>query len=256
MAKEIEKTNMTNAEVAERLMHHIQRGGDTHPVVDGETAGFMSPEMNDSFNMLYKERKWVTEADVNTLAPGFYEGTNFNNGPLKQNVISEVDITEGRDGRRQIKYVNNGWSTAWEKTIHTNGGFTLGWAALPKEVTLWEGESNLQNEVTLLTDAHGGSAGTCYFRAIKIIFDYYGHSNSSENYANYYNNGIGFHAMNVADNSEGVNFCEPVLTFSNDGKRVKLHSFPEVHITKTGGFAPGNGKPEDRFVFRKIIGII
>lgn len=252
----IEKTNMTNAETSEKLMNHIQRGGDTHPVVDGQTSGFMSADMYKALGGFLGMRQWVQNVDINTLPAGLYEGANFTNGPLQQNVISEVDITYGRDGRKQFRYTNNGWATTWEKTVHTNGEFTLGWASISKEVILWEGDNKFDKEIVLKQAAHGGSASTVYYKSYKIVYQYYGNIKSDICYSNPFKNEVTFNAINIANNSSEALMAEIALTFSNDGKTAKVGAFREILLGKNG-VTPGSTFPNtNNFSIKQIIGII
>ena len=252
----MEKEMKTNIELNEKLMHHIERGGKTHPIVDDETDGFMSSNSFKALNGFINKRQWIQDQDINKLPPGLYEGVNFTNGPLQQNVISEVDITFGNDGRKQIKYVNNGWSTTWEKTIHTNSEFSLGWGIVPKEVILWQGKDKLLNEVKLSHEIHGGNKSLSYYRAYKVVYSYYGNVKCDICYSNLFENEVTFNALNIANDSSELLMAEVVLKFNKDGKRVKIGDFREVSINKKG-LTKGKTYPKtNHFYVKQIIGII
>lgn len=235
------------------LMNHINRGGDTHPIVDSKTDGFMSSSMLNSLSGFLTYRPWVSNVDINSLKPGLYEGSNLDNGPIgKQSVISEVEVTQGKDGRKMIRCTNNAWNVSWNKTVHTDGS-TIGWAREYKEVVLWAGTSNLSQPVKFDYSVYDPNSQNFHFRQIKIIYQYGKNLNTCLSYRNPRDGELVFSA-NTMKNNSSISFCNLGITIAKDGLSASLSSFQEVTIGK--GTFDVVTKNDNRIYVKQIIGIV
>lgn len=240
---------MNNAELATIVMNHVNRGGDTHPIVDEKTAGFLSPKMFISLNSLVIQRKWLSKVDISTLSPGYYEGNYFSDGPEGNNSsIAFIDVTMGGDNRKQIVY-RKLKGQLWEKIItKDNAGI---WGKIDKEVILWEGNSNLASPVSLKYPVY--NKGDKNFVAIKIVYDYFGSINIDTAFGA--NQTATFHIINMANNATGINFCEFVLNFG-DGTTAVVDNLSEMNLGMKGIYSTLNDPSKGRMSIKKIIGIL
>lgn len=145
------------AEISRRLKRHIGSNGTAHLPVSKDFAGFMTPELLSEVSTMWPQHNQLfvqrirpePNTDVLSLSPGFYEGDKFINHPLQPTVpttwFSNVTVTAGNNGRKQILVQDNITGYMWVRTIHSGGEIASGtnaWLRFETQETLWQGSAS------------------------------------------------------------------------------------------------------------------
>lgn len=146
----------------------------TLPVTD-DNLGLATPEMKINLDAIFKNRIHIDDGtDILTVPAGVYEGGALLNHPLQPTKItnwySELEIYQ-RGVRKQFWLTDQTTGTQWKRTYYTDGSQkgTDGWIVVPGEQTLWWGDSDLKDAVTLahpVTNADGEEN----YRDIRVYF--------------------------------------------------------------------------------------
>lgn len=197
---------------------HVGSNGDeAHLPADADHSGFMSKESYIKSVESSGNRTTANNIDIQDLPAGLYEGANIANTPNPTD-IQEIDIRNGKNGRKQIFRLSS-WNGQLDlMTLHTNGGSSsnpLRWTTIPRICVLWEGTaSNVNTEIELAETA----AKYSYLEYHFITEDGYLHQGIG------YRSSAHLTATNIFDGSDGIAQYKMKITLveNSDGKKLKI----------------------------------
>lgn len=147
--------------IADRLATHIGSGDNAHLAVDQQHNGFMTPLMYlGLINAMGNRSQLPAGTDVFTLKPGHYTGTNLVNSSLGpgDSTVLMIDVYQYREYYTQIYETVSASGKLFVYTKHvgsdgkTNTYAPIGWAAIERTVTLWEGSVSDSNTKLVFAD--------------------------------------------------------------------------------------------------------
>lgn len=132
---------------------HIGAGDDAHLAADSEHNGFMTSGQYVKFVETSGKRTHLDAgADVFTLQPGRYEGAGIVNAPNQG--LTEIDVSIGDDGRKQILLWESFSGRLWSYTWHSTGSIlNFGWMVIPRKKTLWSGSVHAIGTTLTMSDS-------------------------------------------------------------------------------------------------------
>lgn len=227
MAKKKLSTDKAVTELQGKFKEHQGSNGissDGTPVhlpVDTDNDGFATKKMFKEHQQLFEHRERIPSGtDILKLTPGRYEGSGLINHPLqpdstkKTTWISNVNVEDGNDGRREITVFDNLAALLWKRSIHTGGdpaSGSGGWVQYHGVITLWSGNSKLTKAVTLNNNVHNTNGSAKYSN---ILVQYITDTRQT-GLALGTVNGVLINKINLNDNSEKMapDLYEAELTF-------------------------------------------
>lgn len=235
-----------------------------HLPVDSDNDGFMPVKTFNEHQQLFNKRKMLSGTnDVLKLEPGYYEGSHLINHPACHPTpetpttwISNVDVIDGSDGRREITIMDNYSALFWKRTIHTGGNPDTGsgdWIQYHGYVTLWSGDSVLDKPVTL---AHSIlDNGSSKYQ--EIIAEYVTDTgNAGKQSGSRY--GIILDAVNLNDDPEVIspNLFETKIEFPTDKTAKAVRNKSVNFYLSKGSNAAMLQKTDSHTRITKIVGVL
>lgn len=162
MQKDINKLN------AKMVEHAGDIGEGAHGLPAYGEAGFMSYDLYEKNQHIFRERKWVTGLKITDLEPDLYYCANMLGVPedAEAGALATIDVTVYEDGRKEIIYTQGMMNRTWKKMFHapTANPSDRGWFRIVTSKVLWQGALQAVGQPQTLAESIDR------FREIEVFF--------------------------------------------------------------------------------------